>query len=333
MARQAKVLFIGFDRLLPVTHGGRMAQYGYYLPLSRRFDVDVMMMSFGRSLKSLAGLPDCPVSRDLAFSYIGVVDDDLYARINDQSPYDAIVTLYPLDPARLRHRTKVVKIFLDLQSRHVQEDITLAPFTFFIEELERELFGRYDQVVACSPLDASLEAPLEYIPFCVEMGTREHYQSSRTLYLAGSAVWPRFTRSLDFLLRQIDLLQGHLLVYADLPQQDFHPKVTLTYDPAGCRTETCAYSIQPLDYISGIPAKSLESLSRGIPVITSPHMKKTCFAAHRHVYAVRDLREVNPLLDRDDRSLIATYAEISEDLDRERGCEVVADRLQSLLGL
>ncbi len=338
-----RILFIGYDRMSPVTHGGRIAHYGYYLPLTYGYTVDTIFlpntpksMDYGPIPKSLSGRE---ALADLMLCYDGAADEEeLYDILNSplNPPYHAIVTVFPIDRSRIPYDTKVIKLTFDLQSEHLlefPEEEMPKVYIDFAKGAEAAFSIRYDFTVTCSPLDQANMKTMHYIPFYMEPKQKSLYlNGSRTILLAGSGHWHRFTKAYQSLKILDQTIQGKIYVYGSNVEVDHDLKnFNYHFDPTGYRSDICSYLIQPVDYRSGIPSKVLEALSRGIPVLTTRETKQRFFSNYRHVYNYDSAEELNDYLMKDIRSDGQNVREIYEDLERERGLVRVFNQLKTII--
>ncbi len=324
-----KVLYIIYDRLdTPYKH---IANYGYYKALQAVFDVEVYIASYYHA-SLYKGLSDIPY--DCLVSYVPINDANFYTAINKRiaTGVDIIVSSVPLRRDLLKSFSgKVVKLIFDLQ--HLMFDNNN------IKQLEDQyLFSQnYDSVITCSPIDVQKEARLTYIPYLMDIENHTYTQKGKLpkyLLFSGIFAWFRFQEGIKKLIKllpQLSLSNYLLYIYCNRKLNSTHPNIYNTASSTGFDAALPAYSIQPLDYTSGIPSKSLEALAKGIPVLTTPLMKSLCFPNYRHVYSYEDTEILLSLLEKDIRCSNNIVAEIKEDFEHDRSIEKVSKMFMELL--
>jgi len=187
-------------------------------------------------------------------------------------------------------------------------------------------------VVSCSPIDVENLPSLKHVPYHFPVCLAKYKKiEEKCILFSGNPNWFRFQDSVDKLVPMLNEITCNLYIYGDITNGIKHPKIFYQYSPEGFYADTPSYSIQPLDYTSGIPSKSLESLSRGIPVLTTPKMKEICFKNHRHVYPYSNVEDINNFLKLDIRGRKGVANEIQEDMEKERGISSVLDAFKKLL--
>lgn len=308
-------------------NGGALANYGYFYPLSKITNLDVLYITWIETKTPVTSKD--PLLTDMNFNYGVVFDPKIYNIIN-QYNYEYIFTTLNFDFNFITAPSKFIKLSYDLYSNFLKSHPKYLNEIPLIKQWENEVYSNYYKVISCSPIDSKSNPNLSYIPYYFKFNLTQ-YSNNQGILLEGSGDWDRFIKSHKFLNKYKDRINSQINVYSPKIDSNKTPLISgVNYLKGDLDRSFYSYSIQPIEYPSGIPSKVLNSLSHGLPVITTQKCKNEFFKEYRHVYGFNNIEDINHIITQDVRSNPNTLKEIEEDMEKFHGVNKV---IQDLLGV